>query len=219
MSCRATGCARRTTGWSRYCSAHKTRFRRHGHPDQQAITKSVLTPQLETVRGYVDRNPDSPLWPLLEASWGRLVDHSQSLERHYWGGKPTQMQDLRMAQEVLKLQGVVPLREAIIVVAAIVLLQRQHPQRFRSHRAFTQQVSGRVRGLSETNVGTWYDHQTRKVKRVYRDLPRIVSLLLGRWVLAAFGSLGLWIHGRETALAERRQLEAVAHRRALQDLE
>lgn len=219
MYCRATGCAQRTTGWSRYCSAHKSRLRRHGHPDQQGVSKKALQPHLKRLHGVRRRNPDSPLWRLLIERWEALVDGCKSRETAYLAGQVAQRNETEAAREIVRLSSEVRPSEVIDVVAAMILMSRWEPSRFRSDAAVFHQTARRVRSLSETSVGSRYDPRSGRVRRVYRELSPKTAMILGRWLVESFGGLGLWIYGIEREAARAAQQRTVAINQAMRELQ
>ncbi len=54
--CQVSGCQEGVSRFGRYCNAHKTRDRRHGHPTQEGITKAHLKPYLNAARKRIEKN-------------------------------------------------------------------------------------------------------------------------------------------------------------------
>src|SRR4051812_21841089 len=73
-TCKVIGCRVPTTRWGTLCNAHKCRQRRHGHPEQPAITTTYLRQYTRIVREHVRRNAASPVWAQLDSLWSLLID-------------------------------------------------------------------------------------------------------------------------------------------------
>lgn len=218
MPCRAPGCVHRTTGWSGYCSTHKSRLRRHGHPTQQGVTKKALQPYLNRLQTVRDRNPDSPLWLLLEERWEGFVGGCAAREQGYLAGQVVQRNQIQAAREIVRLGQEVSSARVIDTVAAMMLMSRWEPGRFRADVALFHQVARRVRGLSHTSAATRYDHRLGKVRKVYREIPPKTALILGRWLVEAFGALGVWVHGIEQEAERAAQKRVTAINQAMREL-
>lgn len=149
---------------------------------------------------------------MLNARWGRVVQHAEAIQADYMSGRPFVRHQHRAAQQVLLLARDVPRVAIVDQCLAMVLLWREQPHRFRSERAFGFQLSRRVRGMTDTNAGTYWCHQRRAMRRVYRDFPPKASQVLASWLIDAFGAAGvrlalLELEGRDGATEERKRLE------------
>lgn len=204
-TCRAPGCGARTTRYGVYCTTHKSRSRRHGHPEQRAITKADLKPYLKLVRKRIDNNADSPLWGQCEARWKAVVDHAQCILAAYQGGQTSYRYERIAAQEVVKLAADVEARKVIETTCALYIMQDDQPRRFRSDDAFRSQLARRVRSLTECNCGFWHDHRTGQMKRAYRDIPPKAVVLFSHWVGQTVGVVGLHLAKLERDEAEARR--------------
>lgn len=85
--CAARSCTEGTTGYSTLCDNHKHIQRRHGHPEQDGITVHRLKPYLKRVEARRAKNIDSAAWSILEARWGALQGHAQSILAEWSTGK------------------------------------------------------------------------------------------------------------------------------------
>ncbi len=101
--CRVPGCNAPVSRWGSLCSTHKTRQRRHGHPQQQGVTKAELAPYAAIIRLRKARNPDSPLWPGIEARWFALVDHCRGVVAASLQGKAMNRFERQACYELVKL--------------------------------------------------------------------------------------------------------------------
>lgn len=189
--CIISGCSGTTSAYGRYCPTHKTRLRRHGHPLQQGVTKGDLKPYLAVIDEIMERNRDNPTWDIAAQRWDALVHHCRSIVAAYLNGTPMVKFEVQAAREVIRLYEHVEPLEVIRTVCAVYLMAEHRPRTFLSDQAFIHQLVRRCRGLTEANAGTWYDHASGKVKRVYRDLPPRTVLVLGQMIAEILGPVGL----------------------------
>ena len=199
-SCKVTGCPCPTTRWGTLCNTHKCRQRRHGHPEQRGVTKAYLRQYIKLVRDHVTRNTANPVWGQLDNLWCVLVDEcARELAEERRLGLARVIYGREARQQLERLKGIVKPREAIETILAMFLMWEFEPRQFRSDDAFRFQLVRRVRGLSEVNAGTWYDHGSRRVRRVYRDLRPKATRALAGYLVNTFGRAGLYIAKQECA--------------------
>jgi hypothetical protein len=99
------------------------------------------------------------------------------------------------------------------------VMREEQPRRFRSDRAFDFQLARRVRALADANAGTYYDKETGKVKRVYRDvLPGTLEHLAAP-LKEAFGVAGLRLAQLEEGERKRAANERQDLMAALKEME
>lgn len=173
------------------------------------MTVAELRPFLKAVRERIEKNADKPLWPMLEARWGALVDTARGTLADYQQGRVGQRHHLKAAQELVKLSGEVEARDAAEMIGALYLLADDQRPRFRSDRAFMFQLVRRVRSLTDVNAGEYYNPKTGKQKRVYRDVSPKTAEVLGAMLVEVFGVVGL-----QFAKLEREEGEAKEKARA-----
>ena len=203
--CRAPGCGARTSRYGQFCSTHRSRSRRHGHPEQDGITKAHLSPYLELVRGRIAKNETSPLWAECEVRWNAVVDHARRTLTAFHRGQAGFRYERIAAQEVLKLADHVEAAQVIETTFAVFLLEDRQPRRFRSDQAFRFQLVRRLRGLTDVNAGSWFNHKTGRTHRAYRELtPRAVTTI-AEWVVEALGGIALYLAKIERDQEEARQ--------------
>lgn len=214
--CRVAGCCSPASSrYSIYCHTHRTRFRRHGAVDQEAVTKADLKPYRRLVEARIERNRESPLWDQLDARWVALSDHARSL----LGPTGTIFRyERQAAHELLKLDSAVSSREVVLTTLAMFLMQELEPRRFMSDRAFRTQLVRRVRGLTDLNAGSWFDHRTNKTKRAYRDVSPRATAVLGQWLAEALGGAGLYLARLEQSEIQKKQAEINSVHEALAKL-
>ncbi|MBO1908462.1 hypothetical protein J4G37_26680 [Microvirga sp. 3-52] len=214
--CRVSGCcASASSRYSIYCTTHKARLRRHGAVDQQGITKGDLKPYLRLVQARVEKNQESPLWPQLEARLAALADHARSLLAYR--GAMSRHERIA-AKEVVKLSDAVAPWEIVQTTLALVIMQELQPRRFKTDRAFRTQLVRRVRGLTDLNAGSWFDHQTGKTKRAYKELTPRAAAVIAQWLADAFGGAGLHLAKLEQTEADKKQQEQQAIHASLSQL-
>ena len=206
--CQSPGCSRPVSGWAHHCNSHKSRTRRHGDPQQEGITKAQLKPYLEAVRRRIAKNADNPAWKTIEGNWLALVEHARAELSSYNEGVGHIRQHRLAYEEIVKLAKDVTPAEVVHTVLALYLMAEQEPRRFRSDEGFRFQLVRRVRALTETNRGTWYDHKVRRVKRVYRDTAPKTTEYLGQCLAEVLGPAGLYIASLEQAGLEAKKQQA-----------
>jgi len=121
-------------------------------------------------------------------------------------------------QEIVRVADHVEPDLAAETALALFVMQEQAPRRFLSDVAFWHQLARRVRGLTDVNAGTWFDVNTGKLKRVYRDLPAKTTLTVGKALAEAFGTAGLMLARKETEDAEMQRKDNEMLAKAVGDL-
>ncbi|MGD9803445.1 MAG: hypothetical protein AB7E81_17710 [Hyphomicrobiaceae bacterium] len=217
--CRASGCGRTTaTRFSRYCSAHKSRQRRHGDHAQAGITAADLKPYVARVRCRMEKNQHNPAWDALDARWRAIVEHAEGVIALQLAGRPGSRDERTAAREVSKLGENIPARAVVQTVLAVVMMWEFEPRRFRSDRSFKTQLVRRVRALTDMNYGERYHHPSATVKRYYKDVSPRATAILGQWLVEALGGAGLHVARLERADLEQVESEKRALHKALSEL-
>ena len=216
--CAVSACQTPATGFSTLCERHKRNQRRHGDPQQEGVTVHELNPYRLRVVARQAKNPDSPAWPLLAERWEALVKSASGTVSASLKGMAQVSFVVKAAEQVQLIDTAVQPKEVIETVLAMFLLREGRPGRFRSDKAFSFELARRVRGLTDSNAGTYWDAQSGKIKRVYRDLtPRAMEVLAGQ-LAGAFGGVGLFMAGLERAEVEQAQTERRNLSKALGEL-
>lgn len=205
--CRVTSCRKATTRWGRLCTTHRNHQRRHGHPEQTGVTKGELAPYRKIVRDRKARNPDNPFWSAVEARWLAVVDTARRVVDRYQDGEPMPQTHRKACEELIRVAEDVAPWIVSETALAMVILQNDKPRRFKSDDAFRQQFARRVRGLTDLNAGSWYDHGTGKVKRVYRDISAKTAIEIGQTLVEVFGYPGLLLARHEEQATQRKRQE------------
>jgi hypothetical protein len=189
-TCRAPGCGARTTRYGRHCNSHKSRLRRHGDAEQETITKTDLKPYLDLIERRRLTNSTNTFWAALEQRWISVCGDAEATIA-FLSFRAGLRSDLQSAHELLKLRSSCDPLAVIDTTMAMFMMMEMEPRRFRSDDAFRLQLVRRVRGLTETNAGRWFDHRSGRVKRAYRDLPPRTARTMASVLAKAFGGGGL----------------------------
>ncbi len=214
-TCSAQGCHQPVSGYSAYCESHKRRNRRHGHPTQLGVTSGELEPFRKRVRARIEKNKGNLTWGLLNARWKALVEIAKAQEVSYQAGLTHNRYEREAWSNVVHIGANADSVEVIEVVLAMYLLQEENPRRFKSDRAFSEQLVRRTRGLAPANVGSHYNHTTGKVKKVYRDAKPKTSAILARALQETFGVAGLTVAHLERYELDKLRKEKQAFHDAL----
>lgn len=214
IRCFVSGCSGVCTPMGRLCSHHKARKRRHGEPTQETISTTTLKPYRRLVEACIRRNPDSPCWPQLDALWESLMVRCTEELRERKGKAGIFVWD--GLQKLAGLHDKIPPRDAWVTIAAVYALAEFEPRRFRSKDGFRFQLVRRLLSLTDVNTGTYWNHELRRMKRVYRDLRPRVTHVIADYVVETFGgaSLQIAVHEKDriqsTATAVRSITEGLA---------
>ena len=182
------------------------------------MTKAELEPFADLVRERRRRNPSSPFWSTIDVRWRATVEHCKGVAGAYASGQPMNRNARQACEEIAKLAKEVDTEALAETALALFLMQEKTPHRFLSDNAFWFQLTRRLRALADVNVGTWFDHKTGKVRRVYRDLPPKTTLAMGKTLTETFGLPGLLLARRESEDQDRKREEAEALAQAVRDL-
>lgn len=119
--------------------------------------------------------------------------------------------------ELAKLREVEPdvVAEAVL---AMYLLQEEQPRVFKSDTAFDFQLARRIRGLTDSNAGVYWDQNKQRTKKVYRDVPPKVTLAMSEYLKAAFGVAALYVAQLEQEEVKSELTEKATLRDALESL-
>lgn len=193
--CRVPNCNRAAgSKWAAYCTYHRNRSRRHGHPTQPTITTRDLTPYTTLIRDLRDRNHNNPLWSFLTQSWTSLVDDSRQVMASFnRRTTPVSMDRVRAAEAILRLDREATPPDIANRCMALVMLQEERSGLFRSDDGFLFQLARKAIRVVPLAPGRSYHHESGSVRRVYRDLPKRTMRLIGQKLLRAFGTPALMI--------------------------
>lgn len=189
-TCQAPGCRRRVAGYSRLCSAHAKRKRRHGHPEQQGIDRRRLAPHLDLVRRYIDRHGGETLWAKLEALVATARKEAGGIVAEAQSGRPFLRPRAQAAAEFVRVADTASHRAIVEAVAAMAVLWEREPGAFRSDTSAWVQTARRVRNLSDVTKQRYVALGRGGTALVMRDLRLDVSLVLGRMLHEWFANVG-----------------------------
>ncbi len=201
--CQHIGCGKNAAGYSKHCTAHRIRDRRHGAADQETITAAKLRPYVRAVRAWVARQPDDSLWQKLEGILNALLDRARAVDAEFAAGRPGLRHEVQAVHDLLKVTGAVPAQKIIETVLAMIVMQEREPRRFKSDRASRVQLARRVRGLSDLFSGSYWNHRDNRVHLVYRDPDPRAAEALGQMLMEALGVAGAKINAADLADLER----------------
>ena len=218
-ACRVIGCDAAAHGYSIYCQSHKRTLRRHGSPTQTGVTVHELAPYVAMIERRKSKNPDSPAWAMLVARWETVHDHMKGTLQRFASGRPGNRIEHLAAHHLVTIGADVQPWHVVRTCLAMYLLQDQCPRRFVSDTAFDFQLVRRVRGLTDTNAGTYWDHGKQRTKRVYRDIPPRVIQAMAQPLKEAFGAPGLLVSKKEREEMEKADKEQRALWNALEGLQ
>jgi hypothetical protein len=162
------------------------------------------------VRARIEKNKGNPTWELLHARWTALVEIAKAEEARYQTGVAHNRYEREAWFNVVKIGAYVDSTEVIEVVLAMYLLQEENTRRFKSDRAFSEQLVRRTRGLAPINIGSHYNYKTGKVKKVYRDAKPKTTAILARALQDTFGVAGVVVAGLEKHEIDRLESEKKA---------
>lgn len=151
---------------------------------QETISQKDLKPYVRRVERLIQRNTSGKIESglhqiksLLEMSANEVV--SDFYERH----RAMNRQWVKANQEILKvLKDSEPIRIGV-TIAAMYLLQQEDPRRFASDRGLVFELVRKYRSLTDRNIGSYYNGETGRVTRVYKDLPTKVVEYMGKKII------------------------------------
>jgi|GEM_PF-6904375 len=190
--CCARGCPRVTTpdGYGDYCPKHARHYRRHGHPEQDPLTKGEVTRLKKYVTKLIDRRRNSPeIWDKLDSSHRALLSdlRAESLTTKvvYRGNRHKFM--LLHAMEAAEA------KDFILTALAISYLHEYDSRRFKSDEAFFVSLARRILMFNRTSWSGRLTPVERKdgsrtlwKTQTYRDPARYYSSEVGKMVAKVF---------------------------------
>ncbi|MGE5475159.1 MAG: hypothetical protein ACM3Q1_00760 [Bacteroidales bacterium] len=188
--CAVPGCVSPTRSpRAHYCEAHRQRWKRHGHAQQQAVTKAMIRPYVARVRAIMAKGEAGRLDAALRQLHAVLADHAAQVSADHLNGKPSQKWGRIAAQELGKVVETTDPMSCAAVVVAVYLLQQERPQLFVDDTSFRFQLVRMFRAQAETAFGRYWDHGTGTSKTVYRDLSRKATQAMGRMIAETYARL------------------------------
>jgi hypothetical protein len=201
--CTVPRCPEMATGFSTLCDNHKKAQRRHGEAIQTGVTVHQLRPYMARVAARQAKNTDNQSWRLIGDRWAAAVADAKRVIDAAHSGVPFMRPQYDAAIQLVHLNDTVPANDVMAAALAMFLYREDQPRRFKSDRAFDFQLVRRVRGLSPQAAGSYWDNNTKKTKKVYKDMaPRVIEAIAVVFK-ETFGLAGLMLARLENAEAER----------------
>lgn len=189
--CAAPGCTADHARADRYCDAHRTRFRRHGHPLQLAVHPRNLEPFACRIASRLPE--DGEVRRLLKDRWSMLteavtVTATTGTFRVPFGlpssDRPATARQREAARRFLTTAASATPHQVGDLVIGLTILRAVHPETFMDETAFRFMIARRFLGLSRHNATT-----ARTGSTTYRAYPAAVMLTLAEWLLLVFGEV------------------------------
>jgi hypothetical protein len=211
--CAASGCTNQAaSGYSPLCSRHRAIQRRHGYPEQMAVTVAELRQYRRQVAARRKANPESPAWRILEDRWACVLAHARETLKAREAGRACIRYMVEAARHLQAIGESVPPADVVEASLAISMMLASEPHRFKSDRAFNHQLVRRVHGLTTTSSGSYWNHKRQRMQRVYKDLPPRTVRAIAQHLREAFAGAGAQLAGleqaqKDAAASERKRLE------------
>lgn len=199
LHCILPDCGQPRIGRSNKCNAHRIALRRHGHPLQTSIKVPEFEPYRQAMQRLWAANPDASVWQVMRARWGRCIAQANALAAHRSSGLAHNRYEARAADALLALDSSVDFQRIACTALAVYLYADARPQRFADDQGLSFQVVRKVRALDELSVGKTWNHKTRSMHRVYRDIPPAVVRLLADYLRAVFAEAALLLRDHPKA--------------------
>jgi hypothetical protein len=207
--CAVSWCDRPATtrpggGFGSLCLHHKQHRRVHGDPLQEPISARHLKPYLKGIKQARRLNPDNPVWGVMRSRWADCIDEAREYVAQSDGSfyRETQM---KACKELLAVAEQADRDDVINTVTALTWMLSDSPGTFKTHDGLLAQVARRYRHLAPMSKATRYDHQSGRVRLVYRELGHRVNIAMGQMLIDHIGSLGPHLASVEKRRQERKQ--------------
>ena len=202
--CRASGCLANREGFGSYCDRHKRAYRRHGHPEQKGVSSFELEGIRRWLRTQLEAMKSPEAKDLLRAQWEDLRKQAGTQQASANAGNPYIGWQLQAYQKIARVAAEVDPMKGCIELLAVLILYQEDERRFKSHDALYTQLARRFLRLTDHHVGEWFNHQTQKVHRVYRDVSPRVLRFIGKVLLDSFaGAAGSFHRMYEQEITSR----------------
>jgi hypothetical protein len=123
------------------------------------------------VEELLARDQSRAVQRIMAENWESVVAFARQEMAAYFAGRAMRTHYRRTCQEIEKLADNVEFRDILTTGLGMFLLRDHDPRMFVSDRAFRFQLVRRLRGLTDVNAGEWFNNDTGKVQRAYRELP------------------------------------------------
>ncbi|MCF1708725.1 hypothetical protein L0V05_07850 [Tabrizicola sp. J26] len=201
------------------CAAHQTAHRRHGDALQKGVKAVELEPLKREIKSILGGQKDWSGKAVVGQLWAGVVDQARlTLDEYHEQGKALPSWKVKAAQTLSNLSKDVLAEDILVTVASLYLYRELRPERFVSDRAFVFQVVRRVRNMTLTSRGSWFDPASGKTKHCY-DTPREKEVMALAQILGAtFGGLGLAIAKAAMKHREQKQQLVRATKEAIMEI-
>ncbi len=176
---------------SRWCEPCRNRWRRWGDPRQSVLQMKALIPIVRKVLGVIERDRTTKIAAGASQLCLNLRDHVEEVLADLERGQTVWRWTDRACREILRcLRENEPVKCAA-VAGALFLLRERAPRTFVSEEAWVHTfVRSWRKMLSDTAVGSYWDHREQKVHKVYKELPWQVVQNMGQLLITTFAPLG-----------------------------
>ena len=222
MPCRVISYAHLPGGGRRcygnLCDRHRGRQRRHGDPLQQPIRASHLAPFIRSLDRRQKLRPDAAAWSALMVRWDALLKACHDTLAIWDTGTPMRGFNVEAARELVKVAEQASPERAWKTAVAMCLLREADPHLFASETSFRVQLGRRVRHLTETNRGRYWNPAEGRYKFAYRDPSPRATFVIGDMLNEVFGVAGLYFAKQDRAEAAAKVSERKAFHDALREV-
>jgi hypothetical protein len=209
--CSIAGCTSTVLArYSPYCNKHRRALGRHGSPHMRAIKAAELKPFLRLIADSQAKNPTNEAWKILRQRWSRMVEGAHALTGRR-NGSATLRAEADAASVILGVAGSTSPDVVVANAMAVAAHYTYDPRRYVGDEALMYAMANRVRRLDPGTAGKTWDHRSRLVRSVRRDVAPRVLLFLGSQLIQAFGAAG----AQWWRLEEKRRPDAEIEREKL----
>lgn len=216
--CDAPGCTNAAARPDRFCSAHRTRLSRYGHPLQRAVTSRDLEPFACRIASRLPE--DGEVRVMMKERWSSLLASVASIRATGiftvpFGGpsadRPATPTEREAARRFLATASSTSSREVADIVVGLAILRAVTPDAFEDHTAFRFILARRFLGLSTTNAAK----NRPSGSTTYRTFPAALMLTVADWLWSVFGEVAEKMADAEVVEIARADAERERLRQAL----
>jgi hypothetical protein len=186
------------------CEQHRQRWRRHGEPTQARITKKDLRPYVRRARQIVERDTSGRIEAALREIHTILKDHTAGIVGDAKRGRWVAKWEEKAARETLNVLSDVDAVACGLTIGGVFLLRSAEPRLFQSDRGLTFQLVRLFRAQTDLSYGEYYDCETGKPKKTYKDQPTQVVRQIGKLLIDAYARFAGHLLKVERSERERR---------------
>lgn len=192
--CAAPSCAKAPARADTYCPAHRTRFKRYGHPLQDVVSARDLEPFACRIASRLPDDGGGEVRALLADRWSKLVTVVETIRtsgiHHVPFGAPSADRPATSAQREAARRFLITAtstnsREVADIVIGLAMLRAVKPEAFKDATSFRFMITRRFLGLSTANA----TRDRRSGSTTYRTFPPGLMLAVAEWLWSAFGEV------------------------------